>query len=124
MVVTSATDPRLSHEDPHGVRLGPDCHWCRSDGLMPQRGLGLRHDLPQRWRQILTRTRPQSEMPRGPDGRQTADTVPRMGVQANWPLKMWWVTAEKHDPELLELLPPYDELACPRCHGTGKRKDG
>lgn len=118
MVMTSATNPDVSREDPHGVRLGPDCHWCRL-GISP-RGLGLRHDLPQRWRQILTRTRPQSEMPRSP----AANIVPRMGVQPNWPLKMWWVTAEKYDPGLLDLLPPYDELACPRCHGTGKRKDG
>lgn len=114
-------------DDPYGVRFGNDCDWCNVELWQPtsvmRRPIGIRFDVSHRHYQILTRTRSQSEMPKGKDGRQTPDTTPRMGVQPNWPLKMWWVTAEKHDPELIAGLPPYEELACPRCNGTGKRKN-
>lgn len=105
-------------DDPHGVRFGRECHWCISDAIM-RRGTGLRFDLAPRLRQVLTMPRSNGDMPRP---RETENIVTRMGVQANWPLKMWWVIAERHHPELIALLPPYEELACQRCHGTGKLK--
>lgn len=119
--VLDFTRRTYEEDDPYGVRFGPHCHWCPDTGPM-HASTGLRFDLAPRPRQMVARqrTRLEVESRNGPSSK-TLGIVELMGVQANWPLKMWWVTALRYDSAYLCMLPAYEEFACTRCAGTGRK---